>query len=138
MSESTMSDTIEGTIPESTMPSKTKLKDNRQKLMTLKARIRYRKNAIKGFRKHAKNGTFPHRMKSIKPYPKMSYPESQKLIDAACVQVQCAILDVMIQEEEKKLKEDREACKTLLAQRQSDRKHLRVKKPKKLKKPILA
>ena len=44
MSDSTMSDTIEGTIPESTMPSKTKLKDNRQKLMTLKARVRYRKN----------------------------------------------------------------------------------------------
>lgn len=68
----------------------------------------------------------------------MSCPESQKLIDAACDQVHCVILDVMIQEKEKKLKEDREACKTLLAQRQSDRKHLRVKKPKKLKKPTLA
>lgn len=100
------------------MPVKTKLKDYRQKLMTLKARIRYREHAIKGFRKHLRNGTFPQRMKSIKPYSKMGSPESQKIVDAACDQVQCVILDIMIQDEEKKLTEDQETYKTILEQRQ--------------------
>ena len=68
-------------------PVKTKLKQYRQKLMTIKARIRYREQAIKNFRKHLKNGTFPQRMKSIKPYPKMSSPEAQKIVNAACDQV---------------------------------------------------
>ena len=81
---------------------KTKLKQYRQKLMTIKARIRYREQAIKNFRKHLKNGTFPQRMKSIKPYPKMSSPEAQNIVNAACDQVQCVILDQMIQKEQKK------------------------------------
>ena len=68
-------------------PVKTKLKQYRQKLMTIKARIRYREQAIKNFRKHLKNSTFPQRMKSIKPYPKMSSPEAQKIVNAACDQV---------------------------------------------------
>ena len=85
---------------------KTKLKHYRQKLMTIKARIRYREHAIKVFRKHLKNGTFPQRMKSINPYPKMSSPEAQNIVNAACDQVQCVILDVMIQEEQKKLAKD--------------------------------
>ena len=66
---------------------KTKLKQYRQKLMAIKARIRYREQAIKNFRKHLKNSTFPQRMKSIKPYPKMSSPEAQKIVNAACDQV---------------------------------------------------
>ena len=57
-------------------------------------------------------------MKSIKPYPKMGSPESQKIVDAACDQVQCIILDIMIQDEEKKLTEDQETYKTILEQRQ--------------------
>lgn len=52
-------------------------------------------------------------MKSIKRYPKMGFPESQKIMDAACDQVQCVILDVMIQDEEKKLTEDQETYKTI-------------------------
>ena len=104
----------------------------------MKARVRYREHAIKGFRKHLKNGTFPQRMRSIKAYPKMSSPESQKIVDAACDQVQCLILDVMTQEEGKKLKEDQETYKTILTQRQSDRQHLSVKKPQKPKKPTMA
>ena len=68
-------------------PVKTKLKQYRQKLMTIKARIRYREQAIKNFRKHLKNSTFPQRMKSIKPYPKMSSPEAQNIVNAACDQV---------------------------------------------------
>ena len=52
--------------------------------MTIKARIRYREHALKTFRKHLKNGTFPQRMKSIKPYPKMNSPEAQAAVNAAC------------------------------------------------------
>ena len=40
------------------------LRGYRQKLMTIKARIRYREHVLKTFRKHLKNGTFPQRMKS--------------------------------------------------------------------------
>ena len=87
---------------EKTMPAKIRLKGYRQKLMTIKARIKYREHAIKGFRKHLKNGTFPQRMKSIKPYPKMTSPEAQAIVNAACDQVQSVIFDQMIQEEEKK------------------------------------
>ena len=85
------------------MPVKASLKQYRQKLMTIKARIKYREQAIKGFRKHVKNGKFPQRMKSIRPYPKMSSPEAQAIVNAACDQVQCVILDQMRQEEEKNL-----------------------------------
>ena len=59
--------------------------------MTIKARIKYREHAIKGFRKHLKNGTFPQRMKSIEPYPKMTSPEAQAIVNAACDQVQSVI-----------------------------------------------
>ena len=59
--------------------------------MTIKARIKYREHAIKGFRKHLKNATFPQRMKSIKPYPKMTSPEAQAIVNAACDQVQSVI-----------------------------------------------
>lgn len=68
----------------------------------------------------------------------MSYPEFQKIMHAACDQVQCVIPDVMIQEEEKKVMEGQETRKTILTQRQSDRQHLTVKKPKKFKKLTLA
>ena len=74
------------------------LKQYRQKLMTIKARIKYREHAIKGFRKHLKNGTFPKRMKSIQPYPKMQSSEAQATVNAACDQVQYVILDQIIQE----------------------------------------
>ena len=88
---------------------KTMLKEKRQKRMAVQARIKYREQVIKTFRKHLKNGTFPKRMKSIKPYPKMGSPETQAIVNAACDQVQCVILDQMIQDEEKKLVQDRES-----------------------------
>ena len=115
---------------------KTKLKQYRQKLMTIKARIRYREQAIKNFRKHLKNSTFPQRMKSIKPYPKMSSPEAQNIVNAACDQVQCVILDQMIQKEQKKLSEDQDSYQALLVQRQGDRQQLT--KPQKPKKSTMA
>ena len=69
---------------EKTMPAKTRLKSYRQKLKTIKARIKYREHTLKGFNKHLKNGSFQQRMKSIKPYPKMSSPEAQAIVNAAC------------------------------------------------------
>ena len=120
---------------EKTMPAKTRLKGYRQKLMTIKARIKYREHAIKGFRKHLKNGTFPQRMKSIKPYPKMTSPEAQAMVNAACDQVQSVILDQMIQEEEKKLSQDQDSYQALKDQRQGDRQQLKA--PKKPKKPTV-
>ena len=97
--------------------------------MTIKARIRYREHALKTFTKHLKNGTFPQRMKSIKPYSKMNSSEAQAVVNAACDQGQCVILDKMILDEEKKLTEDQESYDVLKVQRQGDRQHL--KKPKK-------
>jgi len=114
---------------------KSVLRGYRQKLMTIKARIKYRKHALKTFTKHLKNGTFPQRMKSIKPYPKMNSPEAQAVVNASCDQVQCVILDQMIQmiqEEEKKLTEDQERYEALKVQRQGDRQHFKTpKNPKK-------
>ena len=81
---------------EKTTTTVTTLKDYRQKLMATHARIKYRERTIKGFKNHLKKGTFPQRMKSIKPYPKMSSSESQAIVNAACDQVQCVILDQMI------------------------------------------
>ena len=95
----------------------TTLKEKRQTRMTVQARIKYRQRAIKKLRTHLKNGTFPQRMKSIKPYPKMDSPESQAIVNAACNQVQCVILDQMLLEEEKKLAKDQERYQTLQEQK---------------------
>ena len=135
-----MSDTVEDLSAkaaneqmEKAMPVKTRLKGYRQKLVTIKARIRYREQTINGFRKHLKNGTFPQRMKSIKPYPKMQSSEAQAIVNAACDQVQSVILDQMIQEEEKKLSQDQNSYQTMKDQRKGDRQQLKTpKKPKKL------
>lgn len=110
------------------------LKQYRQKLMTIKARIKYPEHAIKGFRKHLKNGTFPKRMKSIKPYPKMQSSEAQAAVNAACDQVQCVILDQMLQEGKKKLSQDQDSYKTLKEQREAYRQKFKL--PKTLKKPM--
>ena len=115
---------------ETTMPAKTNVKGYRQKLMTIKATSKYREHTLKGFKKHLTNSKFPQRMKSIKPYPKMSSPEAQAIVNAACDQVQSVILDQMIQEEEKKLSQDHESYQTMRMQRESDRQQLKApKKP---------
>lgn len=89
----------------------------RQKMQAVQARMKYREKLIKGFRQHLQKGTFPKRFKSLKPYPKMSTPESQAIVNAACQQVECVILDQMIQEEEIKLKQDQSLCQTLKEER---------------------
>ena len=86
-------------VSESIEPSKkVMLRGYRQKLMTIKARIKHREKVIKAFRKHLEHGTFPKRMKSIRPYPKMNSAEPQNIVNAACDQVQCVILGQMIQD----------------------------------------
>lgn len=106
---------------------KAMLRGYRQKRTTIKARIKYREHALRTFRKHLKNDTFPQRMKSINPYPKMNSPQAKAVVNAACDQVQCVILDEMIQEEEKKLSDDQENYEVLKVQRQEDRQqHLKT------------
>ena len=92
----------------------------RQKLQTLQARIKYREQVIKGMRNHLHKGTFPKRFKSIRPYPKMGFPESQVIVNAACQQVECLILDQMVLDEEKKLAEDQNSYQVMKEERKSE------------------
>ena len=107
MSEPTQENIVAEEPTETTMESSVKKKKgDRQKLQTLQARIKYRQQAIKCLRHHLKKGTFPKRFKSLRPYPKRGPPESQAIVNAACGQVHSVILDQMMIEEEKKLKQD--------------------------------
>ena len=103
----------------------------RQKLQTLQARIKYREKAIKGLRHHLKKGTFPKRFKSLRPYPKMETPESQVIVNAACQQVECVILNQMAEEEELKLKQDENSYQTMKEERAGERSKV-PRKPKKI------
>ena len=87
----------------------------------LKARIKHGEHALQGYKQHLKNGTFPRRMKSIKPYPKMNTPEAQTIVNTACDQVQGVILDQMIQEQELKLKQDQDSYQAIRQQREGVR-----------------
>ena len=80
------------------------LKEKQQ--TAINARIKYRQRRIQTFKTHLQNGTFPPRIKSIKPTPKMDSLESQRIVNAACEQAQRVILDQMLIEEEKKLTQD--------------------------------
>ena len=103
---------------------KSTLKSYRQKLQAIQARIKYREKAIKGFRNHLKKGTFPKRFKSLRPYPKMDSPESQAVVNAACEQVHCVILDQMILDEEKKLVQDQTSYQAMKKEREGERAQL--------------
>ena len=127
-----------GDQPEPTEKNvKTTLKGYRQKLQAIQARIKYREKAIKGFRNHLKKGTFPKRFKSLRPCPKMESPESQAVVNAACEQVHCVILDQMILDEERKLTQDQTSYQTMKKERNVERPQL-LKKPKKPKKFTVA
>ena len=108
------------------------LQSYRQKVQAVQARIKYREKLIKGFRQHLQKGTFPKRFKSLKPYPKMSTLESQALVDAACQQVECVVLDQMVVEEELKLIQDQAAYQSLKEERQTEQCKSPRKKPKML------
>ena len=92
----------------------------RQKLQAVQARIKYREKTIKGFKHHLEKDTFPKRFKSLRPYPKMYTAESQAIVNAACQQVECVILDQMVVEEELKLTEDQTSYQTLKEERKSE------------------
>ena len=115
-------------------PTKAKLSECRQKLIALNARIKYRENALKGFKQHLKQGTFPRRVKSIKPYPKMDTPEAQNVVNAACEEVNKIILDQLIQEQTLKLKQDQDCYQTLKKVRQDQRQASKAKTLKTLNK----
>ena len=134
--EGTVSDPIQENIsspvsepPEKNMEptvksKKSTLKGYRQKLQAIQARIKYREKAIKGFRHHLKKGTFPKRFKSLRPYPKMDCPESQAVVNAACEQVHCVILDQMLLDEEKKLLQDQTSYQAMKKEREGERAQL--------------
>ena len=115
--KSVITDQVEPTEKPTVKRKKLTQPSYRQKLQTLQARIKYRENAIKGFRNHLKKGTFPKRFKSLKPYPKMETPESQVIVNTACQQVECVILDQMVLDEERKLTEDQTRYQTMKQER---------------------
>ena len=129
-SEPTENNPMEATV----ISKKSTLKSYRQKLQAIQARIKYREKAIKGFRNHLKKGTFPKRFKSLRPFPKMDSPETQAVVNAACEQVHCVILDQMILDEEKKLFQDQDNYQAMKKQRECERSQLlkTSKKPQKL------
>ena len=114
-----------------TKTKKTLQRKQKLKQMSIHARIKYREKVIKQFRNHLKQGTFPKRFKSLRPYPKMNSPEAQAIVNAACDQVQNVVLDQMILDEEKKLTQEQEEYQILKEQRLSERPQLnKPKKPK--------
>ena len=128
------SETPEKNMESTVKSKKSTLKSYRQKLQAIQARIKYREKAIKGFRHHLKKGTFPKRFKSLRPFPKMESPETQSVVNAACEQVHCVILDQMILDEEKKLTQDQTSYEALRKEREGERSQLlkTSKKPQKM------
>ena len=102
---------------------------NRQTMQTLQARIKYREQAIHCLSNHLKKGTFPKRLKALRPYPTMQTPESQAIVKTACQQVESVILEQMIQEERLKLKQDQTRYEVMKQERQSERARV-PRKPK--------
>ena len=130
MSEPTQENNVAKEPTETTMESNVKRKKGyRQKLQTLQARIKYRQQAINCLRHHLKKGTFPKRFKSLRPYPKMESPESQAIVNAACGQVHGVILNQMMIEEEKKLKQDETRYQTMKKDRRQPKTAQTPKKP---------
>lgn len=113
-------------------PNRLLLKVNRQKQITTKARIKYRELNLKQLNGHLKNGTFPRRMKAIRPYPKMETEKAQAMVDAACQQVNKIILSQMIEEQTMKLKQDQDSYELLRKQQ----KEARQQSPKVLKRKL--
>ena len=96
-------------------------KEYLQQYVTLHARIKHREKAIQGFQQHLRNGTFPKRMKSLKPYPTMESPEAQTKVNEACQQADQVILEQRIQDCERKLQQDRASLQTLKDTRREQR-----------------
>ena len=84
-----------------------------QQYSLLLARIKHREHAIQELNQHLKNGTFPKRVKSLKPYPTMETPETQAVVNEACQQAEKVVIAQRIQEYERKLQGDRASLQAL-------------------------
>ena len=98
-----------------------KKKEFRLQQMSLKARIKHREKSFQTLSAHLKQGTFPKRMKSIKPYPKMETPEAQARVNEACQQLEKVILGEMVQDQALKLQQEQERYDDLRQQRVEER-----------------
>ena len=106
-------------------------KEYLQQYVTLHARIKHREKAIQGFQQHLRNGTFPKRMKSLKPYPTMETPETQAVVNEACQQAEKVLMGQRIQEYERKLQEDRTSLQALKETRRQQRQQQKAAPPPK-------
>lgn len=100
---------------------KSSSKQYHRQLIVIHNRITNREKALRGFKQHLKNGTFPKRMKSLKPYPKMENPQAQTLVNEACEKVERVMLDQKIQDYERKLQGDRASLQSLKDTRREQR-----------------
>ena len=103
------------------LPKGIRSENYQQQYSLLLTRIRYRESAIQALKDHLKNGTFPKRMKSLKPYPTMETPETQAVVNEACQQAEKVLIEQRIQEYERKLQEDRTSLQTLKETRRQQR-----------------
>ena len=103
------------------LPRGIRSENYQQQYSLLLTRIKYRESAIQALKDHLKNGTFPKRMKSLKPYPIMETPETQAVVNEACQQAEKVLIEQRIQEYECKLQEDRASLQTLKETRRQQR-----------------
>ena len=103
------------------LPKGFRSENYQQQYSLLLTRIKYREAAIQGLNQHLKNGTFPKRMKSLKPYPTMETPETQAVVDEACQQAEKVLIEQRIQDYERKLQQDRTSLQTLKETRRKQR-----------------
>ena len=92
-----------------------------QQYATLHARIKHREKAIQELKQHLKHGTFPKRMKTLKPYPTMETLEAQAVVNEVCQQADQVILEQRVQDYERKLQGDRASLQTLKETRKEHR-----------------
>ena len=103
-------------------------KQYQRQCIVIHNRINHREQTIRGLKDHLKNGTFPKRMKSLKPYPTMETPEAQALVNEACQQVEKIMMDQRIQDCERKLQGDRASLQTLKETRREQRQQSKADK----------
>ena len=103
------------------LPKGLRSENYQQQYSLLLTRIKYREAAIQGLNQHLKNGTFPKRMKSLKPYPTMETPETQAVVNEACQQAEKVLIAQRIQDYEVKLQQDKTSLQTLKETRREQR-----------------
>ena len=110
------------------LPKGFRLENYQHQYSLLLNRIKYRETAIQALNQHLKNGTFPKRMKSLKPYPTMETPETQAVVNEACQQAEKVLIAQRMQEYERKLQEDRASLQTLKETRRQQRQQMLAEK----------